>query len=100
VNTPDQYHRAERIGKQVEGVTAVTNRLTVGGQSVTEERLLENGDESDGKSGESSAVYHTVRQGDTFWSIAHQYRASVEQIRSLNDLRSEDLNPGQRVRVR
>lgn len=96
VNTPDQYRRAERVAGEVEGVTEVTNRLTMGGQPVTEERLSS----ADSSSTEDASVYHTVRQGDTLWEIAREYRASVGQIRRLNDLRSSNLRPGQRIRVR
>lgn len=97
VNTPDQYRMAERIARRVEGVSRVTNRLTMGGRPVTEERF--NSDE-ESPSGKDAAVYHTVRQGDTLWDIARKYRASVEQIRNLNDFRSSNLRPGQRIRVR
>jgi LysM repeat protein len=69
----------------------------MGAQPVTEARL--NADEGT-TSAEDAAVYHTVRQGDTLWDIARQYRASVEQIRNLNDFRSTNLRPGQRIRVR
>jgi len=97
VNTPDQYHRAERIAGEIAGVRAVTNRLTMGGQPVTEARLA---DAESNHSQESAAVYHTVRQGDTLWDIARRYGASIQQIKNLNDLRSNNLSPGQRVRVR
>jgi len=97
VNTPDQYHRAERIAGQVSGVTAVTNRLTMGGRPVTEARLA---DAEQDPPQESTAVYHTVRQGDTLWDIARTYGASIQQIKNLNDLRSNNLRPGQRIRVR
>jgi LysM repeat protein len=97
VNTPDQYRRAERIAGQVDGVTAVTNRLTMGGRAVTEARLEEGAEQSPE---ETSAVYHTVRQGDNLWDIARKYGASIQQIKNFNDLRSNNLRPGQRIRVR
>ena len=97
VNTPDQYRRAERIAGRVDGVQALTNRLTMGGRAVTEARLEA---EKDNAPEESTAVYHTVRQGDTLWGIARQYGASIQRIKSLNDLRSNNLRPGQRIRVR
>ena len=97
VNTPDQYNRAERIAGRVGGVRALTNRLTMGGRPVTEARLAA---EKNRSSEESTAVYHTVRQGDTLWGIARQYGASIQRIKSLNDLRSNNLRPGQRIRVR
>lgn len=95
VNTPDQYRQAERIARDVEGVEAVTNRLTMGGRPVTEDRL-----DSDETPEGDSAVYHTVRQGDTLWDIAREYRASIDRIKSLNDLGASGLRPGERIRVR
>jgi LysM repeat protein len=97
VNTADQYRQAERVARQVEGVDAVTNRVTMGGRSVTEERLNATADTAET---EDTAVYHTVRPGDNLWDIARKYRASVQQIQRLNDLGSSTLRPGQRIRVR
>lgn len=99
VNTPSQYREAERIAGQVEDVTAVTNRLTMGGQPVTKARLAAT-DKNPASADESTAVYHTVRQGDTLWEIARKYGASIQQIKNFNDLRSNNLRPGQRIRVR
>lgn len=96
VNTANQYGRAERVGRQVDGIEAVTNRLTMGGQPVTEERL--NADAA--HTGDDDAVYHTVRPGDTVWDIARQYQSSAQQIRSLNNIRTVNLRPGQKIRVR
>lgn len=95
VNTADQYRQAERIASRVDGVTNVTNRLTMGGRAVTDERLASEEDSS-----EKDAVYHTVQQGDTLWDIAREYRASVEQIKNLNDFGAGSLRPGERIRIR
>lgn len=97
VNTLEQYRQAERVARQVDAVKTVTNQLTMGGRPVTKERL--NSDDEDA-SKEDAAVYHTVRQGDTLWDIARQYRASVQQIRNLNEFQSSNLRPGQRIRIR
>jgi len=98
VNTTDQYRQAGRVARQVEGIEAVSNELTLGGRPVTKERLSDDGDST--STDDATAVYHTVRQGDNLWDIARKYRGSVEQIRQLNDLRSSALRPGQRIRVR
>lgn len=94
VTTAEQQRRAERVARQVDGVTGFTNRLTV------EEQSADNQNSSGSSDTNESAVYHTVRQGDTLWDIAREYRASVRQIRRLNDLGSSSLTPGDRIRVR
>ena len=39
--------------------------------------------------------WHTVREGESFWSIATQYPGiSMAQIMSANDLAPEALQPG------
>lgn len=49
----------------------------------------------------SSAAYHTVKVGETFWSIARRYNISTEQLQALNpQLNTERLLPGQRIRLR
>lgn len=49
---------------------------------------------------ESSATYHTVRSGESLWTIARQYQTSVDAIQRLNNMSSNSLRPGQRLRVR
>jgi len=45
-------------------------------------------------------VYHTVRSGDSLWEIARSYSVSVDQITRLNNLPSNRIKPGQRLRIR
>jgi LysM repeat protein len=98
VNTADQYRQAQQVARQVEGVEAVSNELTVGGRPMTEERQSS---DDDSPPTDDAAVYHTVRQGDNLWDIARKYQVSVDQIRRLNDVASSaSLRPGQRIRVR
>jgi membrane-bound lytic murein transglycosylase D len=52
------------------------------------------------KSGDSKTVWHTVQAGDSLWKIAQRYDgATVEQIRSLNNLQSDHLKVGSRIKV-
>ena len=43
---------------------------------------------------------HTVRSGDTLYSISKKYHVSVSQLRDLNNLESLHLQPGQKLRIR
>jgi membrane-bound lytic murein transglycosylase D len=45
-------------------------------------------------------IYHTIRQGDTLWEIATRYKATVEQIKNLNNIKNANsLKPGQKIKV-
>ena len=51
------------------------------------------------KSG-SGARYHTVRSGESLWSISRKYNTSVEKIQRLNGMKGTVIRPGQKLRVR
>jgi LysM repeat protein len=43
---------------------------------------------------------HIVRPGESLWSIAQQYRTTVEALRRLNNLSpSQAIHPGQKLRI-
>jgi len=44
-------------------------------------------------------VYHTVKLGDTLWDIARRYGTSVDKIKELNGIESDDLRRDMRIRV-
>ncbi len=45
------------------------------------------------------AMTHTVRQGDTLYSLARRYGTTVQAIRKLNNLKGNKLAIGKRLRV-
>ncbi len=46
------------------------------------------------------AATYTVRSGDTLSTIARRHHTTVERLRQLNTLTSDDLTPGQQLRLR
>jgi LysM repeat protein len=42
---------------------------------------------------------HTVKQGDTLSSIARRYDVTLQALRIANKLKTDDLNPGQKIRI-
>lgn len=44
-------------------------------------------------------IYHSVRSGDTLWSISRRYNVSVNNLRSWNNLRSDVIQPRQQLRI-
>ncbi len=47
-----------------------------------------------------SARWHTVRSGESLWTISRRYGVSTNQIKRWNGLRSDLIRPGQTLRVR
>ena len=109
--------RAEALARDVRGVRAVQNGLRVEGRPdlpVTraepasaayedEEQRRETEAPEPAPEAEApapQAVYHTVRSGDTLYSIARRYGTTVQALQRLNDLRGTDIRLGQRLRVR
>ncbi len=43
--------------------------------------------------------YHTVRRGESLYSISRKYRTSVSKIKSINGLRSNVIYPGQKLKL-
>jgi len=48
----------------------------------------------------SAPVYITVRKGDTLGALAKKHRTTVDRIKKLNNMKSDFLREGQRLRVR
>ena len=46
------------------------------------------------------SVYHEVQYGQTLWSIAIAYETKVDTIKTLNQLATNDLQPGQRLLIK
>ncbi len=57
------------------------------------------GGHSHSKSSSSSSKTHTVKSGDTLWGIGRKYGKSVSSIKSINNLKSDSIRIGQRLRI-
>jgi len=45
-------------------------------------------------------TWHTVQKGDTLYGIAKQYDGTVDEIKSLNNLSTNSLKPGTKLKVK
>ena len=52
-----------------------------------------------GKKSSRDPVYHSVRRGDSLWTIARQYNTSIKWLREVNKLSSNTLRIGDRLLV-
>lgn len=123
VRTDEQRERAAAIARRVEGVRDVVNAVAVGDApglasapsgpgSVstlpprppqTVPAQPETKPTSPPESATQAApatVSHTVRNGESLWAISQRYGVTVDQIKRLNNLRSNDVRPGQQLRVK
>ncbi len=46
-----------------------------------------------------AATYHTVKKGETLFSIAQQHKMSVQELREANNLKGNTVAPGQKLRI-
>lgn len=46
-----------------------------------------------------SARYHTVKEGESLWKIARQYKVKPEEIARLNGLEKDKIFPGMTLKV-
>jgi LysM repeat protein len=44
-------------------------------------------------------VYYTVKKGDTLWKISSLYGVSVDDIRKANNLKNDNLQVGQKLKI-
>lgn len=54
--------------------------------------------EKKGSSG--NARYHTVKKGETLSSVARKYGLTVQRLKKLNGLKRDQINVGQRLRIK
>lgn len=48
---------------------------------------------------EKGNVYHEVQPGQTLWQIALAYKTTIDQIKQLNNLTSNDIYPGDKLLI-
>ncbi|MBS0625058.1 MAG: LysM peptidoglycan-binding domain-containing protein [Verrucomicrobia bacterium] len=48
---------------------------------------------------ESPWIHHTVKDGESLWKIARQYKMKVEEISKANDLEKDRIFPGMTLRI-
>lgn len=58
-----------------------------------------NGSNESSRDERSRGDDYVVQPGDTLYAIGQQYHVSTDQLMALNNLRSTDIYPGQRLRV-
>lgn len=47
----------------------------------------------------TSAKYHTVKSGETLFSIANKYNVSIDELKRMNKMSASTIHPGDKLRV-
>lgn len=55
--------------------------------------------EDENKGARPCIIVYFVKSGDTLWNIAKRYRTTVEKIKEDNGLTSDNIFPGQQIRI-
>ena len=89
---------AKKYGVSVEELKE-KNNLTSNALSINQVLLIPVEDESSVEV-PSSSEYYTVKAGDSLYAIANKYGMSVDELKDLNNLTSNLLTIGQRLRIK
>lgn len=98
------YSIADKFNISVDDIKKINNlkgnALTIG-QTLIIESYPEDGEilECYGNSGDEYITY-IVKDGDDLYSVARRYNTSVQKIKELNNLTSDDLSIGQILQVK
>jgi len=52
------------------------------------------------KSGSGPRQFYEIRTGDSLWDVSKRFGCSMDELRKLNPKLTENLRPGQKIRVR
>lgn len=85
------YSKSEGKGNSVPAATASvkTTPKTTNSSHVSMTNKTQNDDK----------YYHTVKSGDTLWSISQRYGTTVAHIQSINGMKNSKLSPGMQLRI-
>jgi membrane-bound lytic murein transglycosylase D len=93
------YKQIKQSAPKLIEKTAKAEKDTV----MTAESKIENTNNANAKNDNVSTTkkekYHTVKSGDSLYSIAKKYKTTVNKLRALNNFKSQTLQIGQKVRV-
>lgn len=85
------YSIANKYNTSVDNIK-VANNKTNNNLTIGEKLIIP-------KSNITEGIYHTVKAGDTLWQLANTYHTSVDEIKRLNNLTSNNLTIGTTLKI-
>ncbi|MBT3799940.1 MAG: LysM peptidoglycan-binding domain-containing protein, partial [Bacteroidetes bacterium] len=89
--------KIKELNSMTSNTLSVGQKLVIGGTAVTVEKV-----EKVEKVIETPAVetMHIVESGETLYSISRKFNISVDKLKSINNLSSNNLSIGQKLKVK
>lgn len=75
------------------------NPLDVNGLEIGDKVVVANIEKEPAPAEEDKPIYHIVKKGDTMYKLSIDYKVTIETLRELNNLSSNELSLGQKLIV-
>ncbi len=92
------YSISQQYGISVEKLKAL-NQI-YGTNIVVGQQLVVTGTNSSPITATVSPLFHYVKKGETLYSISKQYNTTVQALKTINNLKNNNLNIGQELQIR
>ncbi|MBM6771919.1 LysM peptidoglycan-binding domain-containing protein [Ligilactobacillus agilis] len=99
---------SHKYGMSIDGLKSLNNlssnfiypgQVLKVGQSNNQSNTTSKPSASQSTNGSSQSGSYTVKAGDSLWGISHKYGMSIDGLKSLNNLSSNFIYPGQVLKV-
>ena len=99
VKAGDTYYSiSKKYGVTVEDLKK-WNPLDVNGLEIGAKVVVANIEKEPAPAEEDKPIYHIVKKGDTMYKLSIEYKVTIETIKELNNMSSNELSLGQKIIV-
>lgn len=89
---------AKKLGTTVDELKKINN-LTSNTLQIGQKLIIPNGNNEE-ETPESEENIYVVQKGDSLWSIAKRFNTTVTELKRINNLKTETLSIGQKLKIK
>lgn len=89
---------AKKLGTTVDELKKINN-LTSNTLQIGQKLIIPNGNNEE-ETPESEKNIYVVQKGDSLWSIAKKFNTTVAELKRINNLKTETLSIGQKLKIK